>query len=81
MATNVNEPHPYDVVHATKWSKGGRGELKSRLVVLKYKPASNVARHGFAVRTQAGRGGDNAPTFGGATFPSQRAAHDAFLRE
>lgn len=77
MASNPSETYPYEVIHATKWSKGGNGEKKSRLVVIKYSPQK--AGYQFAVRWQTPVG-DNGPTFGGSSFSNERAAHDAFLK-
>jgi len=33
---NTNESQPYKIIHATKWSKGGRGEKRTRLIVQEY---------------------------------------------
>lgn len=74
MASNPNESGSYDVIHASKWSKGGKGEKKTRLVVIKFR-----GKKSFAVRWQTPTG-DNGPTFGGSSFQSEEKAHESFMR-
>ena len=69
MATNPNETYPYTIVHATRWSKGGRAERKTRLVVLRFNLPAGSTKYRYAVRWQTDRGEDG-PTFGGAAYPS-----------
>jgi hypothetical protein len=81
MSTNPNEPYPYDIVHATRWSKGSNGERKSRMVVLKYNPPAGIKMaHKYALRWQTD-GGDDGPTFGGGTFATREKAHERFWKE
>ena len=68
MATNPNETYPYDIVHATRWSKGGKAERKTRLVVLRFNLPAGSTKYRYAVRWQTDRGEDG-PTFGGAAYP------------
>ena len=56
MATNPNETYPYDIVHATRWSKGGKAERKTRLVVLKFNLPTGSTKYRYAVRWQTDRG-------------------------
>lgn len=79
MATNPNETYPYTIVHATRWSKGGQTERKTRLVVLKFNYPAGSTKYPYAVRWQTD-GGENGPTFGGSAFPSRKSAHDAFMK-
>ena len=76
MSTNPNETYPYDLIHATRWSKGSTIEKKTRLVVLKFRKGEGYK---YAVRWQT-PSGDNGPTYGGAAYPSERSAHDAFMK-
>lgn len=80
MATNPNETYPYDIIHATRWSKGGKAERKIRLVVLRFTLPTGSTKYRYAVRWQTDRGEDG-PTFGGSAYPSSEAAHAAFMRE
>ncbi len=80
MATNPNETYPYTIVHATRWSKGGQTERKTRLVVLKFNYPAGSTKYPYAVRWQTD-GGENGPTFGGSAYPSSETAHAAFMRE
>lgn len=78
MATNPNENGSYEVVHATRWSIGGRGEQKTRLVVLKFRDTNKSAPYAVRLQTPSG---DNGPTFSGGAYKSMAAAHDAMLKE
>ena len=79
MATNPNETYPYDIVHATRWSKGGKAERKTRLVVLRFNLPAGSTKYRYAMRWQTD-GGEDGPTFGGASYPSRRSALDAMMR-
>jgi len=79
MATNPNETYPYDIVHATRWSKGGKAERKTRLVVLRFNLPAGSTKYRYAVRWQTDRGEDG-PTFGGAAYSSREAAQDAMMK-
>lgn len=72
----------YRIIYATKWSKGGRGERRTRLIVIAF-PIKNRGRGDpfshfgkFALRWQTPDGA----TFGGGSFNSREDAHHAFLR-
>lgn len=71
--TNPNESLPYRILHATRFSQGGRGEKPMRLVVIGY-----IGRkYGqFAVRWQDKDGN----TFSGYSYETSRDAHNAFMR-
>jgi hypothetical protein len=73
--SNPNESKKYMVIHATAWSKGDKIEQKNRLVVIEYTPKPKYG--GYAVRWQL----QNKATFGGASYNSEEAAHNAFLRK
>ena len=79
MATNPNETAPYDIVHATRWSKGGKAERKTRLVVLKFNLPAGSTKYRYAVRWQTD-GGEDGPTFGGGAYQTRRAAQDAMMK-
>jgi hypothetical protein len=68
--TNMNESGSYRIVHATRWSKGGRIDKPMRLVVIAF------VSGGYAVREQDKSGA----TFGGSSFQSKESAHNAFLK-
>lgn len=69
---NPNESLPYRILHATRFSKGGRGEKPMRLVVIAYIGRKYGA---FAVRWQDKSGA----THGGYSYEDARTAHDSFL--
>lgn len=71
----VNESRgKYRILHATKWSKGGRGEVRTRLVVIAF---SKIIGYGdYALRMQNYDGA----TYGGSAYNTAREAHTAFLR-
>lgn len=78
MSQNPNETYPYDVIHATRWSKAKAGvERPTRLVVLKFRKTEGWK---YAVRWQT-PSGDNGPTYGGASYPTEQSAHEAFMRK
>jgi hypothetical protein len=69
------EQRKYRIIHATKWSKGGGIEVKSRLVVLAFTPVLEH-RDNFALRWQ----NEDGATWGGSAFTTNEQAHNAFLR-
>jgi hypothetical protein len=79
MATNPNETYPYTIVHATRWSKGGRAERKTRLVVLRFNLPAGSTKYRYAMRWQTD-GGEDGPTFGGGAYQTRRAAQDAMMK-
>lgn len=71
---NTNESQPYKIIHATKWSKGGRGEKRTRLIVQEYAQKNPFGK--WAVRWQSYDGA----TFGGGSSNSEQAAVDRFWK-
>lgn len=67
---------PYRIIHATKWSKGGRGEQRTRLIVITW-PGNKIGHGNYAIRWETADGA----TYGGYSFDTQRSAHDAFLHK
>lgn len=81
MATNPNENGPYEVIYATNWSKGDKIELKSRLVVIRFKDINKPMRFAVRWQYQSSTGcNDNAPTHGGGSFSSKRTAQEAMWK-
>jgi len=70
--TNPNESLPYRILHATRWSKGGRGEKPMRLVVIGYIGRKNGP---YAIRWQD----KSNATFGGYSYETRENALDGFI--
>jgi hypothetical protein len=72
---NTNESQPYKIIHATKWSKGGRGEKRTRLIVQEYAQKNPFGK--WAVRWQSYDGA----TFGGGALNSKETATNMFMKK
>jgi len=72
---NTNESRPYVTLYKTGWSRGGRGEVRTRLIVITF--LKKLGYGDYALRWQNYDGA----TYGGGSFDHVADAYHAFIKK